>query len=128
VHGDDGLDVLAFTLPRLTDRGDGRHRPETSRAPRHDGRRGGRDRTCSCRRSKGRKAPSSSRPRRTSCRPLGASPSSTNPILVWDFDRPRSKPLIIAAGATNGIAVKNLNAIAAATVFINVWLDESNFA
>ena len=58
---------------------------------------------------------------------LGASTPLANPVLVWDFDRPRSKPLIIAAGAANGIAVKNLTAVAAGTVFFMVWADESNF-
>ena len=58
---------------------------------------------------------------------LGASAQLNQPVLVWDFDRPRSKPLTIAAGTTNGIAIKNIDAVAAATVFINVWADESNF-
>lgn len=49
------------------------------------------------------------------------------PKLVLDFDRPRSKPLIIAAGATNGIAVKNLVGIAGADININILFDESNF-
>ena len=52
----------------------------------------------------------------------------TNPLLAaWDFDRPRSKPLIIPAGAANGIAVKNNAAYAGLTVVTMVWLDESNF-
>jgi len=58
---------------------------------------------------------------------LGASNQLINPTLVWDFDRPRSKPLIIAAGVTNGIAVKNVTGVAGATVSFNVWFDESNF-
>lgn len=58
---------------------------------------------------------------------IAASAGPTNPVLVWDFDRPRSKPLIIAAGAANGIAVKNAVAIAGATVLTLVWLDETNF-
>jgi hypothetical protein len=56
-----------------------------------------------------------------------ASAQMTNPIAVWDFDRPRSKPLIIPAGAANGIAVKNLTAVAAGTVHFTVWFDESTF-
>jgi hypothetical protein len=57
----------------------------------------------------------------------GASTAFPQPILVWDFDRPRTKPLIIAAGAANGIAVKNIGAIANASVSFMVWLDETNF-
>ena len=58
---------------------------------------------------------------------VGASAQLNEPILVWDFDRPRSKPLIIAAGTTNGIAIKNVTAVAAGTVYFNVWLDETSF-
>lgn len=58
---------------------------------------------------------------------LGASSPLKQPIIVWNFDRPRSKPLIIAAGTSNGIAVKNLTAVAGAQVLFDVWLDESNF-
>lgn len=58
---------------------------------------------------------------------LTASAERDQPIAVWDFDRPRSKPLIIAAGTANGIAVKNVTAVAAATILFNVWFDESNF-
>lgn len=47
--------------------------------------------------------------------------------LVFDFDGPRRKPLIIAAGASNGIAVRNSTGIAAAAVFIDVYFDEANF-
>jgi hypothetical protein len=56
--------------------------------------------------------------------------SATAPLLqplVIDFDRPRSKPLVIAAGATNGIAIKNFTAIAAGSVKFTVWVDESSF-
>lgn len=59
---------------------------------------------------------------------LGASAQLNNPIAVFDFDRPRSKPLIIGAGTTNGIALKNVTAVAAATVTVVVWIDESSFA
>jgi hypothetical protein len=58
---------------------------------------------------------------------ITASPAFPTPLVVWDFDRPRSKPLIIAAGTTNGIAIKNITAIAAASVIVNIWFDESNF-
>lgn len=58
---------------------------------------------------------------------LAVSAPQLGPIVVWDFDRLRSKPLIIAAGAANGIAIKNVDAVAGGSVFINVWFDESNF-
>jgi hypothetical protein len=58
---------------------------------------------------------------------IGASSSFPTPAVVWDFDRPRTKPLILQAGATIGIAIKNVTAIAAGGVVIMVWLDESNF-
>lgn len=57
----------------------------------------------------------------------GASAERTSPMLVIDFDRPRSLPLVISAGTSNGIAIKNASAIAGATVNIVVWLDESSF-
>jgi len=57
----------------------------------------------------------------------GASVSFPMPLMVVDFDRPRSKPLIIAAGTTNGIAIKCQTGSAAATANITVWFDESNF-
>jgi hypothetical protein len=49
------------------------------------------------------------------------------PIAIFDFDRLRSKPLTIAAGATNGIALKNGGGVAGASVSVNVIFDESNF-
>lgn len=58
---------------------------------------------------------------------LAATALPLPPILVWDFDRPRSKPLIIPAGAANGIAIKNITAVAAGAVYINVDIDETNF-
>ena len=58
---------------------------------------------------------------------IGASLGIWQPILVWDFDRLRSKPLMIAAGTANGIAIKNVTAHAAAQVRITVFFDESNF-
>jgi hypothetical protein len=58
---------------------------------------------------------------------LGASTPPINPVVVWDFDRLRSKPLIISAGATNGIAIKNISAVAAGQVSFSVWIDESSF-
>jgi hypothetical protein len=58
---------------------------------------------------------------------IGASTNITGPLVVWDFDRPRSKPLILQAGATIGIAVSNRAAVAAAQVLIVAFIDESNF-
>lgn len=58
---------------------------------------------------------------------IAASAELTNPIAVFDFDLPRSKPLIIPAGTSNGIAVKNGAAVAGAQVSFMVWFDESNF-
>ena len=58
---------------------------------------------------------------------VAASAQLSEPIQVWDFDRPRSKPLVIAAGTTNGICIKNTGGIAGSSVSVNVWLDESNF-
>jgi hypothetical protein len=58
---------------------------------------------------------------------LGAGAQLNQPIMVFDFDRLRSKPLTIAAGAANGIAIKNITAVASGTVGFNVWFDESSF-
>lgn len=58
---------------------------------------------------------------------VAASNQMVNPIIVFDFDRPRSKPLIIAAGTANGIAVKALTGVTGALCIINVWFDESPF-
>ena len=59
---------------------------------------------------------------------IAASAAMTEPLLVWDFDRPRSKPLILSAGTTNGICVKNSAAVAGGNVCFMVWFDESSFA
>lgn len=49
-------------------------------------------------------------------------------LLDLDFDKnPRLKPIRIAPGTTNGICLKNLTAIAAATVIVDVFFTESNF-
>lgn len=52
---------------------------------------------------------------------------SIGPKITADFDRLHSKPLIIAAGTSNGIAMKNLIAVAGADININVLFDESPF-
>lgn len=48
-------------------------------------------------------------------------------LFAIDFDKLRTKGLRIPAGTSNGIALKNLTAVAACTVFVNVWLSEANF-
>lgn len=58
---------------------------------------------------------------------VGASTPFVNPIFVVDFDRPRSKPLIIPAGTANGFCVRSTAAHAGATVRINVIFDETSF-
>ena len=58
---------------------------------------------------------------------IGASTPVTVPTLVWDFDNPRSGPLIIAAGTANGIAIKNSNAVAGAGVMFTIWIAESSY-
>ena len=57
----------------------------------------------------------------------GASSAFAQPIVVWDFDHLRSKPLIIPAGTSNGIFVQNGTAVAGASVSVNVWLDELSY-
>jgi len=44
-----------------------------------------------------------------------------------NFDQLRTKGLRIPAGTTNGMAFKSLTAIAAATIFVNIWYSEANF-
>lgn len=58
---------------------------------------------------------------------VSASTPLPQPSIVIDFDQPRAKPLIIAAGTSNGIAIKNETAIAGASVRIVAWISESNF-
>lgn len=47
--------------------------------------------------------------------------------IEWNYDRPRMKSLRIPAGTSNGIVIKNLNAIAGATVTITVWAVELSY-
>lgn len=49
------------------------------------------------------------------------------PFAMFDFESLRSKPLIIAAGVANGIAVKAISSIPGASASLVVYLDESNF-
>lgn len=58
---------------------------------------------------------------------LTATEPTTN-IHEWEWEPPPGSPaLIIAAGTANGIAVKNLDAVAGATVAIQVEYAEANF-
>lgn len=54
-------------------------------------------------------------------------PNLATLIAEWDFEKLRTKALRIPSGATNGIAIKHLNANAAATVAIEVIISELNF-
>jgi hypothetical protein len=48
--------------------------------------------------------------------------------VIWEWNQDKyAKPLIIPAGAANGIAIKQLSGVAAATVEIDVTLTEANF-
>jgi hypothetical protein len=49
------------------------------------------------------------------------------PLFDVDFERLRTKSLLIPAGAANGIAIKLITAVAAGVVHINVWLTEAGF-
>ena len=49
------------------------------------------------------------------------------PLFVIDFERLRSKSLLIPVGIANGIALKLITAVAAGAVLINVWMTESSF-
>jgi hypothetical protein len=58
---------------------------------------------------------------------VGASTTMVSPAADRMYDLLRTKPIIIAAGAANGICVKVVAGYAAATVRFVVWIDESNF-
>lgn len=58
---------------------------------------------------------------------IAASAQLQAPLLDWDFDRLHQKPLIIPAGAANGICLQWNTATAGASVLFEVWLDESNY-
>lgn len=57
----------------------------------------------------------------------GASTQFVQPMLDINFDQNRSRSLHVSSGTTNGIALKNVTAIAAATVRVNIWFTEANF-
>jgi hypothetical protein len=48
-------------------------------------------------------------------------------VLDIDYDKLRMKPLVIPAGASNGITIKNMTAVTGASVDINVWFTETSF-
>ena len=56
-----------------------------------------------------------------------ASDGLVQPVMVWDFDRLRGKPVIIAAGTSNGIAIKQETAIGGAQARISVLYSESSY-
>lgn len=61
---------------------------------------------------------------------MQTAPTSLEPtamVFDIDFDRIHSKPLIIAAGTSNGIVIKMGTGVAGATVLMLVLIDESNF-
>jgi len=57
----------------------------------------------------------------------GASSAFPQPFAIIDLDDSRRKPIHIATGTANGIALKNITAIAAATVIVTLWVTESSF-
>jgi hypothetical protein len=48
------------------------------------------------------------------------------PVWLWE-QLPNTKPIIIPAGTANGIAIKNVGALATATVYIEVEVVETSF-
>jgi hypothetical protein len=58
---------------------------------------------------------------------VSATPSMNEKVLAIDFDGLRQKPIHVASGTSNGIALKNITARAAATVVVTAWFDESSF-
>jgi hypothetical protein len=51
---------------------------------------------------------------------------SQKPEFVWT-QQPNTKPLLIAAGTSNGIAIKNITGVATATAIVTVEFVETNF-
>ena len=59
-----------------------------------------------------------------------AAPVGAEGTKLWEWNlgaNPRSKALVIAAGTANGIVVKNITALAAATFHVVIEFDEANF-
>jgi hypothetical protein len=58
----------------------------------------------------------------------GTAAIPTGALGMWEWTQhPGAKPIIIAAGTTNGIAIKNVGGVATATVSITVELVETSF-
>jgi hypothetical protein len=57
---------------------------------------------------------------------ISATATQLDDMVEWT-QKPGQKPIIIPAGTTNGIAIKNLVATAAATMIVNVEFVETNF-
>lgn len=53
-------------------------------------------------------------------------PAAGGPLQLFDlnFDQPHIKPVVIPAGATGGVVFKNLTAIAAAGITVNMYFTE----
>jgi hypothetical protein len=58
--------------------------------------------------------------------PTAAIPGQTFPVWKWE-QMPGQEPLIIAAGTTNGIALKNITGVATASCIVAVDLTETPF-
>lgn len=58
---------------------------------------------------------------------IGASTPFYQPVIEWDFDRLRTKAIIVPAGTTNGLALKATTGTAGASVLVEWLFDEANF-
>lgn len=59
---------------------------------------------------------------------VGTGGAGFNPLMLdIDFDKLKGKSLRVAAGAANGIALKNITAVAAMTAFVLVEFTEANY-
>lgn len=56
---------------------------------------------------------------------LGMAATATGARLTLDFVEMRGKPLIIPTGATNGICIKNITAVASGTLIISAVIAET---
>ena len=56
-----------------------------------------------------------------------ATPTMLRHLLLFEADGLRVKPIHVAAGTSNGIALKHITARAAATCVFTIFFDESNF-
>lgn len=55
-----------------------------------------------------------------------AIPGANVPLIDW-LQSPNAKPILIAAGTANGIAVKNVTGVATATIYIDAEITETSF-